>query len=150
MRLSPPSNGWSHNNFHSCTIPFTYPYIPSGKPGKPEGPLEVSNVTKTGCKVKWKKPLDDGGTPIKEYEIEKYDVDSGKWIRVGKVPGDKEEMNIQGLDEGKEYKFRVTAINDEGDSEPLVTDRSIIAKNPFGKFKRYQLLFSFRIALKLR
>ncbi|KAE8573900.1 Putative twitchin [Halyomorpha halys] len=102
-----------------------------GKPSRPEGPLEVSNVTKTGCKVQWKKPTDDGGSPIREYEVEKLDLATGKWTRVGKVPGDKEELNITGLEPGAEYKFRVTAVNDEGDSEPLVTDKSIIAKNPF-------------------
>jgi hypothetical protein len=30
-------------------------------PGKPGGPLTVSDVTKSGCKVAWKKPEDDGG-----------------------------------------------------------------------------------------
>lgn len=110
-----------------------------GKPSRPEGPLEVSNVTKTGCKVQWKKPSDDGGSPIREYEVEKLDLATGKWTRVGKVPGDKEELNITGLEPGSEYKFRVTAVNDEGDSEPLITDKSIIAKNPFGKYKQYYI-----------
>ncbi|KAI5726324.1 hypothetical protein M8J76_000791 [Diaphorina citri] len=105
------------------------------KPSSPEGPLEVSNVTKTGCKLKWKKPEDDGGIPITEYEVEKMDLETGKWIRVGKVPGDKfgdePEINVTGLEPGQEYKFRVRAVNDEGDSEPLTTEKSIIAKNPF-------------------
>ncbi|RZF42380.1 hypothetical protein LSTR_LSTR004188 [Laodelphax striatellus] len=103
------------------------------KPSSPEGPLEVSNVTKTGCKLKWKKPSDDGGTPVREYEIEKLDLATGKWTRVGKVPGDRAEpeMVITGLEPNAEYKFRVTAVNDEGDSEPLVTDGTIIAKNPY-------------------
>lgn len=30
-------------------------------PGKPGGPLKVSDVTKAGCKLAWKKPEDDGG-----------------------------------------------------------------------------------------
>lgn len=30
-------------------------------PGKPGGPLKVSDVTKSGCKLAWKKPEDDGG-----------------------------------------------------------------------------------------
>lgn len=67
------------------------------------------------------------------------DLETGKWIRVGKVPGDKggdePEINVSGLEPGKEYKFRVRAVNDEGDSEPLTTEKSIIAKNPFGKSK---------------
>jgi len=35
---------------------------------------------------------------------------------------------------GQEYTFRVSAVNSEGESEPLVADHSIIAKNPFGIF----------------
>lgn len=32
---------------------------------------------------------------------------------------------------GKEYKFRVSAVNAEGESEPLITEGTIVAKNPF-------------------
>lgn len=41
-------------------------------------------------------------------------------------------MTVTGLTPGKEYKFRVTAVNAEGESEPLQTVESIVAKNPFG------------------
>ena len=36
-----------------------------GRPARPEGPLEVSNITAEGCKLRWKPPLDDGGCPIR-------------------------------------------------------------------------------------
>jgi len=103
----------------------------------PQGPLEVTDVTKTSAKLKWKKPEDDGGCPIKEYEVEKMDVATGKWVRVGRVPGDRPfpELDVTGLTPGAEYKFRVTAVNDEGDSEPLVTEKATIAKNPYGKLR---------------
>lgn len=32
------------------------------------GPLEVTDVKANGCKLKWKKPEDDGGMPIDHYE----------------------------------------------------------------------------------
>lgn len=100
------------------------------KPAKPEGPLDVHDVHKEGCKLSWKKPKDDGGLPIKGYEVEKLDVkEGGKWVRCGKT--DKTDMEVTGLTPGKEYLFRVVAINDEGDSEPLETLHGIIAKNPY-------------------
>lgn len=115
-----------------ATLEFTV----LGKPGSPKGPLEVTDITNKSCKLKWKKPEDDGGCPVTEYEIEKMDVATGKWMRVCKVPAKdslkEPEVDITNLEPGKEYKFRVTAVNKEGDSEPLTTTKSIIAKNPFG------------------
>ena len=40
---------------------------------------------------------------------------------------------MTGLQEGKKYKFRVKAVNPEGESEPLEADKAIIAKNPYGE-----------------
>lgn len=102
--------------------------------------MEVSGVTKHGCKLKWKKPEDDGGTPVEYYEIEKLDPLSGQWVSCGRAT--EPEANITGLLEGKPYKFRVKAVNKEGESEDLEADRSIIAKNPFGNVTL--LLFQFR------
>lgn len=48
-----------------------------GKPSTPNGPLKVSDVHKHGCKLKWDKPDDDGGTPIDYYQIEKLDPLTG-------------------------------------------------------------------------
>ena len=40
--------------------------------------------------------------------------------------------DVMGLVHRKEYMFRVKAVNNIGESEPLKTDRSIIAKNECG------------------
>lgn len=49
---------------------------------------------------------------------------------------------MTGLTPDKEYKFRVTAVNAEGESEPLQTEKSIVAKNPFGIIQiNYNFLF---------
>ena len=99
-------------------------------PSKPKGPLKVKDVTKNGCKLAWQPPEDDGGKPLTGYVVEK--LDKGRWVPVGRTKDT--EMDVPGLQEGKEYSFRVRAVNDEGESEPLETDSSIIAKNPFGNF----------------
>lgn len=55
------------------------------KPGTPEGPLQVSDVNKNGCKLKWKRPKDDGGTPIEYYQVEKMDPETGCWVPCGRA-----------------------------------------------------------------
>lgn len=112
-----------------------------GSPTRPEGPLKVSDVHKEGCKLKWSKPIDDGGLPIKQYEIEKLDKETGRWTRCGKT--DKPEFEVTGLTPGKEYLFRVVATNDEGESEPLETLESVLAKNPYGKYFEWTNFYSF-------
>ena len=114
-----------------------------GAPSRPGGPLQVNNVTKNGSKLAWKAPEDDGGKPVTGYVIEK--LDKGRWVTVGRSKDP--EMDVTGLQEGKEYSFRVKAVNEEGDSEPLETDQAIIAKNPFGIQTTYISFTLFCICL---
>ena len=39
---------------------------------------------KDGCHLKWKRPKDDGGTPIEYYAVEKYDHSKGTWVPCGR------------------------------------------------------------------
>lgn len=54
------------------------------KPSPPEGPLAVTDVHKEGCKLKWKRPLDDGGIPIEYYQVDKMDPETGCWVPCGR------------------------------------------------------------------
>lgn len=49
------------------------------KPGKPEGPIKISDVHKEGCSLKWSPPEDDGGVPLSHYVVEKMDTETGKY-----------------------------------------------------------------------
>jgi len=100
----------------------------------------VSEVTADGCELKWQKPEDDGGVPIDHYIVERMDTEMGRWVPVtiSKLP----EAEVTGLHEGKEYLFRVKAVNAEGESEPLETDFGIVAKNPYSKY--CYCLFSYK------
>lgn len=76
------------------------------RPGKPEGPLEVSDVHKEGCKLKWNKPKDDGGLPLTSYVVEKQDTATGRWTPAGCVDPSKTDLEVTGLEPNKSYNFR--------------------------------------------
>lgn len=110
-----------------------------GIPKSPRGPLEAIDVTKDSCVLKFKPPVDDGDCQPTSYQLEKMDTKSGLWVPCGRIDapadGDDEadiKVPVKGLEEGQRYQFRVKAVNDEGASEPLTTDGSILAKDPFG------------------
>lgn len=110
-----------------------------GPPKSPRGPLEAFDITKDSCVLKFKPPEDDGDCQPTGYQLEKMDTKTGLWVPCGKIDapidGDDEteiKVPVKGLEEGQRYQFRVKAINDEGASEPLTTDGSILAKDPFG------------------
>lgn len=73
--------------------------------------------------------------PLDGYTIEKLDPKSGRWVPCGRTDKDTPNFEVKGLDPGKKYEFRVRAINDEGESDPLDTDRPILAKNPYGMYR---------------
>jgi len=79
--------------------------------------------------VEWKVPRDDGGSPITHYVVEKMDIGTGIWVPCSKAT----ELfcNVEALEEKHEYKFRVKAVNSEGESEPLEGLDTIVAENPF-------------------
>lgn len=74
---------------------------------------------------------DDGGKPITHYFVEMKHKKVGNWVPVSRFCRTK-DCKVTGLDEGEEYEFRVSAVNDIGQSKPLLTQKSIIAKHPFG------------------
>ncbi len=76
-----------------------------------------------------------GGAPVTNYIVEKQDVSTGQWTPVSKFVR-QPEYEVTSLDEGKKYKFRVSAVDDYGVSEPLEGDRTITAADEAGKWNR--------------
>jgi titin len=88
-------------------------------PGKPRGPLEVSNVTENTADIQWKAPDSDGGSPLTSYLVEVRPSTRTTWTKAGTVDGNTTAFTVPDLQPGNEYYFRVIAINDEGQSAPL-------------------------------
>lgn len=90
--------------FKRCHLTY---FFSTDAPLAPEGPLEVSDVHKDGCKLKWKKPKDDGGIPLQGYEVEKMDPDTGTWLPVGKTkePGNPFKAHLQQSGPKEQYEF---------------------------------------------
>ena len=68
---------------------------------------------------------------MSHYVVEKKDKKSGVWTPVSRFCRSP-SLDVTGLDDGEQYEFRVSAVNDLGQSEPLVTDKPIVAKYQFG------------------
>lgn len=76
--------------------------------------------------------MDNGGTELTHYMIEMQDMGArGGWVEIG--TSQTEKFDVTGLVNKKEYKFRVRAVNKKGASDPLVSAKSIIAKDPYGE-----------------
>jgi len=105
-------------------------------PSIPKGFLEISNVHPKGCKLTWKKPEDDGGSPVLGYTIEKKDVERDAWVACGKVASKMMavmkmiEFDVTGLIPYFCYMFRVIPFNAQGEGEhPLESKIPMVAKD---------------------
>lgn len=75
----------------------------------------------------WDPPEDDGGRPITHYEVEVMDVTAKEdWKPLKNVKECKCEVPLK---EGNRYKFRVRAVNDQGPSDYLETEKDTLARD---------------------
>lgn len=92
--------------------------------GSPEG-LNVDKVNKNGARLSWKKPRNDGGSPVTGYVVEKLD-EKGEWTPVKQTT---EPEAFIPMKEGEKAQFRVRAINEEGEGEPSRPTPPVTAEN---------------------
>ena len=52
------------------------------------------------------------------------------------------QCGVPGLEPGHRYMFRVKAVNEEGESEPLVTEKETLAKDPWGNILAFEIYMS--------
>ena len=93
------------------------------RPDAPIGPILITNITRETVDASWHAPKNNGGSPLLSYFIEKRDIADPIWIKVARIDSDIRSLKIINLVEGHEYEIRVSAENEYGQSEPLVSDK---------------------------
>lgn len=127
--------------FRVCAVnsegegPFSKPsdsFTAKNKYNKPDVPIyvDVRDVTKSSCTVTWSPPTRTGGLPIVRYHIEVRAKGEDKFFRCTDedMNLNETEFQVTGLDENKEYEFRVVAENKKGASLPSAPTRTVKVK----------------------
>lgn len=81
----------------------------------PPTQASATDVTTTSATISWQPPTQDGGSPIKQYIIEKKVSTRSTWIRVTTTKTT--EVTITELNEDTSYDFRIRAETDYGEGE---------------------------------
>lgn len=96
------------------------------QPG-PVTDFKPSEISKNSCTLGWKKPISDGGSHIVAYALEICEgEDKWKLLMKSKLT----HYTMTDLVEGKEYIFRVKAINET--AEGPTSELTILAKDQIG------------------
>ncbi|ESO99760.1 hypothetical protein LOTGIDRAFT_141610, partial [Lottia gigantea] len=97
---------------------YYFRVIAENKAGQSD-PLETEKPVTAKTDLEWKAPETDGGSPLTAYIIEVRPTSRSTWTKSGRVDGQTTKFTALDLKEGNEYLFRITAMNAEGQSEPL-------------------------------
>lgn len=103
-----------------------------GKDGKGKRKKKKPRGTESplAAEVSWSPPEDDGGVPIAKYIIEARPEKGGRWDKVAEVGPEEVKALIKNLKPDEKYKFRVKAVNDNGDiGEPSETSAVYVPPN---------------------
>lgn len=94
----------------------SFVFSPDGSPITSSAPigLTASYTNTTEVDLTWKAPVNDGGSTISEYKIERNDGSSFNFVGNTQVT----TYRDTGLTPDTQYSYRVSAINAAGTSEP--------------------------------
>jgi len=100
-----------------------------GRPDAPEGPMQFGDIAATSLKVLWKPVLNDGGSQVTNYVLERREVGKTAWLTVdSKIRSN--HFVVKGLTEGVEYYFKVYAENAFGYGDALTCTKAVVPRNP--------------------
>lgn len=111
----------------STSVPINVKVL--DRPGPPDGPIRVKVVSAEKCNLHWNPPISDGGASVSNYIIEKRETSRVTWTGVDSHV-EAISYKVSKLVPGKEYVFRIAAVNKYGVGEFLESE-PLIAQNPF-------------------
>lgn len=98
---------------------------PIEKPGEPID-FHISEIGKTFCFLKWKKPDYDGGSRNLGYHIEKKPKEAEEWERLHKGAIKETYFMADRCIENQIYQFRVQTKNEGGESNWVTTGEVLV------------------------
>uniref|UniRef100_A0A8C2ZN35 Titin n=1 Tax=Cyclopterus lumpus TaxID=8103 RepID=A0A8C2ZN35_CYCLU len=98
--------GKSHG-LDSSSVVAQYPYKEPGPPGTPF----ISSLSRDHQIVEWHEPVQDGGSPVLGYHLERKERNSILWIKINKTLIHETIFKSHPLEESVEYEYRVYAEN---------------------------------------
>ena len=105
----------------------------AGRPEPPSGHIKVAKISPDAVVLEWNPPYDNGGQRIVHYTVEYRDLNSRLWSRAATVDAYTRTVTISGLVENVEYLFRIIAVNEIGESDPLEVDLTVRPQRKVGK-----------------
>lgn len=99
------------------------------QPGPPATP-RVAHATKSFMLVTWNEPVNDGGSTVLGYHLERKERSSILWTKVNRILIKDTEFKVTGLEEGMFYEYRVYAENIAGIGKVSKVSEAIAARDP--------------------
>uniref|UniRef100_A0A803W9K1 Titin n=1 Tax=Ficedula albicollis TaxID=59894 RepID=A0A803W9K1_FICAL len=126
FRISAENRYGKSSPLASKSIVVQYPYKVPGPPGTPF----VTAASKDHMIVQWHEPVNDGGSKVLGYHLERKDKNSILWTKQNKSLIVDTKYKTDGLEEGLEYEFRVSAENIVGIGKVSKVSELYVARDP--------------------
>uniref|UniRef100_A0A3B3Q9X0 Fibronectin type-III domain-containing protein n=1 Tax=Paramormyrops kingsleyae TaxID=1676925 RepID=A0A3B3Q9X0_9TELE len=110
----------------SESVVAAYPFKVPGPPGTPQ----VIGFTKDTMTISWNEPVNDGGSEVIGYHIERKERNSILWQKVSSALIVGNIFKSIGLEAGIAYEFRVAAENIAGVGKPSKPSEPSLALDP--------------------
>uniref|UniRef100_A0A493U1V2 Titin n=1 Tax=Anas platyrhynchos platyrhynchos TaxID=8840 RepID=A0A493U1V2_ANAPP len=126
FRISAENRYGKSSPLDSKPVVVQYPYKVPGPPGTPF----VTAASKDHMIVQWNEPVNDGGSKVLGYHLERKDKNSILWTKQNKSLITDTKYKTDGLEEGLEYEFRVSAENIVGIGKVSKVSELFVARDP--------------------